>query len=223
MTRIIVWGRRNSVNVQKVMWAIGEMDLKYIRHDVSGSFGVNDNYLKLNPSGTVPTIEDGELALWESNTCIRYLAGQYGSGNLYPDNPMEVALADQWMEYQTSSLTPVIFQVFYNKIRLPAEQAKPDQITEGVRGCSKFFNKLNQHLAKQDFLAGDTFSMGDICIGSFMYRYYEMDIERPSIKFIEAWYQRLTERPAYRKHVMIPFGKNDEEWLEMEKRNAGIQ
>ena len=87
MTRIIVWGRRNSVNVQKVMWAIGEMDLKYIRHDVSGSFGVNDNYLKLNPSGTVPTIEDGKLTLWESNTCIRYLARQYGSGTLYPDNP----------------------------------------------------------------------------------------------------------------------------------------
>ena len=76
MTEIIVWGRRNSVNVQKVMWAIGEMDLRYIRHDVAGSFGVNDNYLKLNPSGTVPTIEDGELTLWESNTCIRNLARQ---------------------------------------------------------------------------------------------------------------------------------------------------
>ena len=54
MTTIIVWGRRNSVNVQKVMWAIGEMNLKYIRHDVSGSFGVNDNYLRLNPSGSRP-------------------------------------------------------------------------------------------------------------------------------------------------------------------------
>ena len=67
------------------------------------------------------------------------------------------------------------------------------------------------------------FSMGDMSIGSFMYRYYEMDIERPSIKYVKAWYQRLMERSAYRKHVMIPFGTNNEEWLEMEKRNAGIQ
>ena len=111
-----------------------------------------------------------------------------------------------------------VFTVFSNKIRLPAEQAKPDQFTEGVRGCSKFFNKLNQLLAKQNFLEGDTFSMGDISIGSFMYRYYEMDIERHSKKFVEAWYQRLMDRPTYRKHVMIPFGNNSQEWLEMGKK-----
>ena len=223
MKKIIVWGRRNSVNVQKVMWAIGEIGLKYIRHDIAGSFGVDGNYLELNPSGTVPTIVDGDLILWESNTCVRYLARHYGVGSIYPDNPIEIALADQWMDYQTSSLNSVFFPIFFNKIRLPVEKPDPDQIEVGIKGCSKLFERLNQQLKNKDFLVGSMFSMGDISIGSFMYRYYEMDIERPSIKHVKAWYQRLIERPSYRKHVMIPFGKNNKEWIEMEQRNAGIQ
>ena len=93
MTNIKVWGRRNSVNVQKVMWAIGEMNLEFRRYDIGGSFGINDNYLKLNPSGTVPTIEDGDFILWESNSCVRYLAREYGMGDLYPEDSQKIGLA----------------------------------------------------------------------------------------------------------------------------------
>ena len=56
-----------------------------------------------------------------------------------------------------------------------------------------------------------------------MYRYYEMDIDRPKLRFVNKWYQRLIDRPAYQKNVMIPFGRNLSEWLDQEKVNAGIQ
>jgi glutathione S-transferase len=223
MSVIKVWGRRNSVNVQKIMWAIGEMNLEFERYDAAGSFGINDDYLKLNPSGTVPTIEDGDFVLWESNACVRYLAREYGAGTLYPENSQSIGLTEQWMDFQTSSLYPVFMPIFYNKVRSPPEKFNSNLVAEGIKGCTLFFEKLNRHLKNQDFLVGSKLSMGDVSIGSMMYRYYEMDIERPELKFVNNWYQRLIERPAYQKNVMIPFGSNLTEWLELEKRNAGIQ
>ena len=211
------------MNVQKVLWAIGEMNLEFKRYDIAGSFGIDDNYLKLNPSGTVPTIEDGNFILWESNACVRYLAREFGIGTLYPEDSQTVGLAEQWMDSQTSSLYPVFMPIFLNKVRSPPEQYNPKQVSESLKNCKLFFEKLNRYLKNHDFLAGSKLSMGDISIGSIMYRYYEMDIERPEFKFVNKWYQRLMDRPAYQKNVMIPFGSNLKEWLELEKANAGIQ
>lgn len=220
---ITVWGRRNSVNVQKVMWALGELDLEYKRHDMAGSFGVTDAYLLLNHKGTVPTIQDGQLTLWESNVCVRYLAKTYGTGSLYPTDPATAAIADQWMEFQTSSLTPPFFQIFFNKIRLPAEKARVDQIEAGIEACRMIFTDLDHHLTGKKYITGNNFTMGDICVGALLYRYFTMDIERPDIPNVQAWYARLQRRSAYKKHVMIPFGSNSDEWLEEEKKNAHIQ
>ena len=113
--------------------------------------------------------------------------------------------------------------IFFNKVRTTAEQYSHVQVKEGLKGCNLFFEKLNLYLKNQDFLVGSKFSMGDISIGSIMYRYYEMDIDRPELRFVNKWYQRLIDRPAYQKNVMIPFGRNLSEWLDHEKVNAGIQ
>ncbi len=220
---ITVWGRRNSVNVQKVMWAVGELEVEYKRHDMAGSFGVTEEYLLLNQKGTVPTIQDGDLTLWESNACVRYLAKTYGTGSLYPADPATAAIADQWMAVQTSTLTPPFFQIFFNKIRLPAEKSRVDQIEMGITACTALFKDLDDHLAGKNYITGDDFTMGDICVGTLLYRYFSMDIERPDIPNVQTWYARLQGRPAYRQHVMIPFGSNADEWLEEEKKNARIQ
>ena len=88
---ITVLGRRNSANVQKVMWTLGELGLAYQRHDVGGSFGYPDDYP--NPNRVVPCIRDGDLTLYESNACVRYLARRYGAGSLWPQDPA-AAIAD---------------------------------------------------------------------------------------------------------------------------------
>ena len=62
--------------------------------------------------------------------------------------------------------------------------------------------------------------MGDITLGAWAYKYFTLDIERPSLPHVESWYARLCERPAYQKHVMIPFGSTPEEWLELEKAGS---
>ena len=74
-----IYGRASSANVQKVTWLCTEIGLPYERQDVGGEYGGNDQdwYLKLNPNGRVPTIDDGGYVLWESNAIIRYLAEKH--------------------------------------------------------------------------------------------------------------------------------------------------
>ncbi len=220
---IEVLGRRNSMNVQKVMWTLGELDIAYQRQDVGGSFGYPDDYPQLNPNGVVPTIKDGSLTLWESNGCVRYLARTYGEGVLWPKAAAALALADQWMEWQRSEVANAFFQVFLNMIRLPPEQAKPEQIPRGVSGLQQWYQVLDRHLQEHRFVAGDEFSMGDIPLGSMTYRYMTLDIERAPLAHVQRWYDALCERAAYQQHVMIPYGSNSEEWLQAERASAGVQ
>jgi glutathione S-transferase len=220
---IRVLGRRNSMNVQKVMWALGELGLDYQRDDVAGSFGLPDGYATQNPNQTVPTLQDNGLTLWESNACVRYLARTYGHGVLWPEDAAALAVADQWMDWQQTTLAPPFFQIFINEIRVPPDKRDAAAVAAGVERCARLFRMLDEQLGATDFLAGRGLSMADIPVGTMTYRYFAMDIRRPELPHLEAWYARLCERPAYRKHVMIAFGTNHEEWLAEERRNAGIQ
>ncbi len=225
---IEVIGRRNSANVQKVMWTLGELGLSYQRTDAAGSFGLPDGYAALNPNPVVPTIRDGDFVLWESNACVRHLARRYADNpgatpNLCPLDVHSLALADQWMEWSRSDFSQHFFQVFLNKIRLPEGKARPELVAPAVEALGKVYAQLDAHLAKHAFVGGEDFSMGDIPAGTFSYRYMEMDIDRPALPNVERWYQALTQRPAYAQHVMIPFGRNSAQWDAAEQANAGIQ
>ena len=216
---IEVLGRRNSANVQKVMWALGELNLEYTRHDVGGSFGYPDDYPGINP--VVPTIRDGELVVWESNACVRYLARTYGMGSLMPDDAAVATEADMWMEWQRSDISTAFFPMFQMLVRGMA--STPEKIERSIKGCARAFAQLDGQLKGRSYICGDSLTMADIVIGAMMYRYMTLPIERPSLQHLEAWYQRLTQRPAYQKHVMIEYGANIDEWNVHEQANAGIQ
>jgi len=221
---ITVYGRRNSLNVQKVMWALGELGVDYQRHDVAGSFGFPEDYKSLNPNGVVPTIQDGDLVLWESNACVRYLARTYGKGSLWPDDAASLAQGDQWMDWASSRMNGAFFAIFMNMIRIPKANSNPQQIEQGEKNCAQLAHLLDQHLAERSFMTGEQLTIGDIPLGCVFYRYFTLDIRRPDdVPNLTAWYERLCERPTYQKHVMIPFGSNAEEWLAEEKKNAGVQ
>ncbi len=220
---IKVLGRRNSANVQKVMWVLGELGLSYVREDVAGSFGFPEGYEEFNPNPVVPTIRDGELVLWESNACVRYLAREYGAGSLWPDDSKTLAIADQWMEWQRSDFSAGFFPMFMNMIRIPADQANPTAAERGIATCARVMTQLEAHLNDRDYVAGEALTIGDVPLGPMVYRYLAMEIERPDLPNVQAWYQRLTQRPAYQQHVMIPFGRNPAEWNIEEQKNAGIQ
>jgi glutathione S-transferase len=199
-----VWGRKNSANVQKVMWGVGELGLAHERIDIAGAFGLNreEPYLALNPNGLVPTLEDGDLVLWESNTVLRYLASLHGKGTLEPGDPKARALANQWMDWQLSVLGPAIHTTFWGLVRTPPEKRDLTAIDASIAKTTAAISILDAQLAKTAYVAGDTFSMGDIPVGIFGYRFHALVPDRPPVPHFERWYQALAARPAFREHIL---------------------
>lgn len=220
---IEVLGRRNSANVQKVMWALGELNLEYERRDVGGSFGYPDDYATLNPNVVVPTIRDGDLTVWESNACVRYLARTYGHGSLWPNEGNAIATADQWMDWQGNILARAFTPLLMNMVRIAPADRDPAKIDAALAECASAWGQLEEGLTGKAFIAGSALTMGDVALGSMTYRYLALDIDRPPLPNVTAWYERLASRPAFSYHVMIPFGTNAQEWAEAERKNAGLQ
>ncbi|WP_375738203.1 glutathione S-transferase family protein [Pseudomonas boanensis] len=199
-----IWGRKNSSNVRKAIWAAEEVGVAYETIDAGGAFGlVNEQeYRALNPNGLVPMIEDDGLVLWESNAIVRYLAARYAAGSLYPEDPAERARGDKWMDWTTSAFAPVFRDVFWGTLRTPAAERNEALIDTALTRCGQLLEMPERALAGQPYLSGKRLAMGDIPLGSFIYAWFEMPIERPDLPALAAWYARLQERPAYCKAVM---------------------
>ncbi len=203
---IRVWGRPNSINVQKVMWTIAELDLAHERIDAGGAFGGLDTpeYGRLNPNRKIPVIRDGETVVWESNAIVRYLAAAYGAGSLWPEPPATRAEADRWMDWQLTELAPLLRPIFWGLVRTPADERDPSAIDRAARAIGPVWRILDDHLADRPFVGGDRLTMGDIPVGCAYWRYRNLEVPRPELPHLERWFARLAERPGYRAHVMLP-------------------
>lgn len=203
-----LWGRATSSNVQKAMWAIGELGLAYERVDVGGAYGGLDtpDFGALNPNRKIPAIEDdGGVVGWESNAVVRYLASRYGAGTLYPEDWAARMAADQWMDWMQTTLYPDFGQVFWGLVRTPSAKRDGAAIDRALARAHQHYTALDAHLAGRPFVAGERLTMGDIPIGSTLYRYYDMAIPRPDLPRLRDYYDRLVDRPAYREHVMVSY------------------
>ncbi|MFL6950985.1 MAG: glutathione S-transferase family protein [Xanthobacteraceae bacterium] len=202
---IKIWGRNNSINVQKVMWAVGELKLPHERIDIGGSFGKNKEppYLAMNPNGLVPTLEEENgFILWESNAIVRYLAAKHGAGTLAPSDPRARARAGQWMDWQLSVASPAMFQAFWGLIRTPPEKRDHAAIAESQKKTTEAMAIVNAELAKTAYLADDEFSMGDIPVALVAFRFRQIVPQRPPLPHLERWYREIEKRPAFRDHVL---------------------
>jgi len=203
-----IWGRRNSLNVQKVMWAVGELGLVHEHIDAGGPFGGldTDEFGAMNPNRRVPVIDDDGTVVWESHAIVRYLAQKYGAGSLAPDDAGVRAQSDMWMDWTLADLQPAfIGGVFWNFYRTPEEQRNWKIIRQGLARTTILFRLLDRHLDGRGFIAGDTLTMGDIPAGAQLYRYFTLQIDRVPLPNVEAWYERLRAREAYRSHVMVAY------------------
>jgi glutathione S-transferase len=201
-----IWGRTNSINVQKVLWALNEMKVPYERIDAGMQFGVVNEpfYRMLNPNGRVPTIDDDGFVLWESNAIVRYLSAKHGAGTLCPSDPKQRADSDRWMDWASATLAPPIHPVFWGLIRTPPEKRDGKAIADGVKKLNAAFELLEQSLGNRDYVAGAACTMGDIPVGVHVYRWNVLPIDRPALARVQAYYQRLQQRAAFRQHVMLP-------------------
>lgn len=199
-----IWGRRNSSNVRKVLWCAEEIGIAYESIEVGGAFGGTGSpeYRAMNPNGLIPVIEDHGLPVWESNTIVRYLAARYALGSLYPEGLQQRAQSEQWMDWTTSSFAPVFRDLFWGVLRTAPAARDELKIALALQRCGDLLEIVDATLATQPWLSGERFAMGDIPLGSFIYAWFEMPIQRTPLPHLQTWYQQLQARQAYRTGVM---------------------
>lgn len=200
---LTIWGRLNSHNVKKVTWFAEEAGLSYVRQDVGGQFGMDADYLAKNPNALIPTIEDGEVTLWESNAIVRYLAARHAPARFWPASPAARAMADRWMDWQID-YAEAQRDAFVNLIRRPEGQRDQEAVKRAATACAKKMAILDAHLAQNQWLSGDSFGIGDIPMGVYVHTWFTLPIERPDLPNVADWYDGLQAREGYASQVMIP-------------------
>jgi glutathione S-transferase len=208
-TGLTIWGRANSVNVQKVLWCLAELDLSYERIDAGMEHGKTQqpDYLAMNPNARVPTMVDGDYALWESNSIMRYLCMAYGKGaSIYPVDPKRRAAVDRWLDWTLSTVQPVDRPVFWALVRTPPEQRDMIQIQKDADAEALVWRIADHHLSTRRYIEGDDFTIADIALGAYARRWFGVDgIVRPKQAHLERWLkEELSNRPGYTKFVAKP-------------------
>jgi len=206
--QLTIWGRANSVNVQKVLWCLAELDLPYQRIDAGMQFGKNDQpeYLAMNPNGRIPTLVDGDYVLWESNSVMRYLCMAHGQGSpIYPHAPRARASVDRWLDWTLSTVQPVDRPVFWALVRTPPEKRDMVQIQKDVDAEGVVWRVVETQLASRRFIEGDQFTIADIAIGTFARRWLGVEgVVKPRLPNLERWFGELGQRPGFLRFVAPP-------------------
>lgn len=203
---LAIWGNADSVNVQKVLWCCEEIGLPYQRTDAGQRFGVVDTqqFRALNPNGLVPTIVDEGFVLWESNAIVRYLCAKHAAGTLWPLDVRERAEADRWMDWSSSTLWPALRPLFRGLVRTPEAERDARLIDAARLETLDALEILDARLSASPHAGGAALSMGDIALGCAVWRWMALPIDRPPLPAVQRWFDTLSERPAYRKVVMLP-------------------
>lgn len=202
-----LWGRKSAFNVQKVMWALRELELDYEHIEVGGDFGGLDTpeFQKMNPHQKVPVIYDDGKVIWESHSIIRYLGSRYAKEELWSQDAYERSLSERWMDWAQAQLQPDFMKLFWGYYRMPESKRNQKQLEQTIVHCEHHFALLDSHLSSHPFLSGSHFTLGDIPAATALYRYFEMGVSVSKPKSVMLWYEQLMEREAYRETVMVPF------------------
>ena len=218
--QLTIWGRANSVNVQKVLWCLSELDLAYERIDAGMQFGKNNEapYLAMNPNGRVPTLVDGDYVLWESNSVMRYLCTAYGQGTgegtgegsvkgspIYPASPKARAGVDRWLDWTLSTLQPVDRPVFWALVRTPPEKRDMVAIQKDVDAEAVVWRIVEAQLATRRFIEGDQFTIADIALGAYARRWLGVEgVTKPNLPNVERWFAQFAARPGFVRFIAPP-------------------
>jgi glutathione S-transferase len=206
--QLTIWGRANSVNVQKVLWCAEELGLAYKRIDAGMAFGrtTEPDYLAMNPNGRVPTLVDGDFVLWESNSIMRYFALVHGQGSaIYPGTPKLRSSVDRWLDWTLSTLQPVDRPVFWALVRTPPEKRDMATIQKDADAEAAVWRIPDAQLATRKFIEGEQFTLADIALGAYARRWFGVEgIHKPALPHLERWFVQFATRPGFQKFIAPP-------------------
>jgi len=201
-----IWGRLSSLNVRKVVWAAQETGVAFTRSDAGMAFGVvqTPEYLAMNPNALVPTLQDGDFTLWESNAIVRYIFAKYGNEQLYPQDLAQRFDAERWMDWQQTTLNRESGGAFLQWFRTPADKRDPAVIARSTAATEPAMAQLNDHLATRTWMCGEHFSMADIPVACDVHRWFALPKPRPDWPHLERWFAAILARPATRGVLDLP-------------------
>ena len=189
-------GRQTSGNVQKVLFALEEIGVKYTREDYGRQFNNTQTpeYKKLNPNSKVPTLIDGEVVIWESNTILRYLAALHRP-ELTGATPAEKTEVERWMDWLLASLNTPYVAVFKDSKNEPEKRA-PDFAAQSADLIAQL-KILEGHLAGKTWFALGRMTIADIALAPIVKRCLDFPIERPDLPELTRWQKAIDARPAF--------------------------
>ncbi|MEH2477392.1 glutathione S-transferase [Nitrobacteraceae bacterium AZCC 2146] len=203
-----IWGRANSVNVQKVLWCCRELDVAYERIDAGMQYGRNSDadYLAMNPNGRVPTLVDRDFALWESNAIMRYIALTHGQGStLYPANPRIRAGMERWLDWTLSTLQPVERPLFWGLVRTPPAERDMALMQQAADTAAEQWRIIDRQLDGRDYLEGQHLSLADIAVGAYARRWLGVEgVSKPALPHLQRWFELISARPGFQEFVAPP-------------------
>lgn len=193
-------GRQTSGNVQKVIFALEEIGVPYIREDYGRDFGntTTEAYGKLNPTRKVPTLVDGSAVIWESNTILRYLAAAYAP-TLTGATPADRSEVERWMDWLLAAVNAAFLGVFREAKKKPEERGP-----EFAVASTELVNQLKileGHLSGLQFIALGRFTIADAALAPIVKRCVAFPIERPALPGIAKWLAKIEARPAFQVAV----------------------
>jgi glutathione S-transferase len=198
-----ILGKSASINVRKVLWLCEELGLGYEQEQYGSGFKPTDTpgFKAMNPNAMVPVLVEDGFVLWESNAICRYLAGRAQRFDLLPGSPKERALVEKWMDWQATELNNSWRYAFMALVRESAAHRDPMAIEAGVQEWNRHMRIVEEQLLRTGaFMTGEEFTLADIVIGLSANRWFMTPMQRPKLPAVEAYYERLSERPGYRMH-----------------------
>ena len=207
MKNLHIWGRLNSINVQKVLWLCEDLKIPFERTDAGMQFGVNktQSFLQLNPNGLVPVIKDNELVLWESHAILRYLSKKHDvSDTFYPKSVHQSAKIDQWLDWYNTTAWPVMRPLFWGLIRTKPEERNLTELEKTRVQMSSILKILDYQLKSSTWVAGDHFTIADVPLALIAFRWFNLPIEREEYQHLSRWFKQIELRPGYIKYASAP-------------------
>lgn len=191
------------------MWCIGELNLPFERIDAGLTYGIvdSDEYLAMNPNGTVPTIRDGSNPpLWETGAILRYLASEYAPESFWPSNNQRRANIDRWSEWSKVNIAMNFTgPIFWRVVRTPLSRRDPEAIRRALKVLDNYLAIADKQLSRFEYIAADHFTLADIHFGHCLYRYFDIEIDRSECHQLRRYYNTLSQRPPFREHVMTTY------------------
>jgi glutathione S-transferase len=183
-------------------WVLEELGVPYrmIRLDLPAQEHKKPEYLRVNPNGTVPTLVDDDLAIYESAAICQYLADKFPEKHLAPPlGSPQRGLYYQWNHYAMSALEPPIIQLFMHRVQLPEAERSPKAVDAALAAVGPVLDVVERALAGREYVVGERFTVADVMIGSTVWWGQTMGLLDASRPNIGAYVQRLAARPALQR------------------------